>query len=71
MNNLKEKLASSQVRERVVALFCLTVIAIVAMFKLSDPENIVINIVVGIVSFVGGAVANSMRRTDKTDTKET
>lgn len=48
-----------QVREKIVALFSLTVIAIVAMMRLSDPENIVINIVVAIASFVAGS---SMKR---------
>lgn len=40
--------------ERIIAVVCLTFIAFIAMMKLSDPENIVINIVVGIVAFIGG-----------------
>lgn len=61
----KERILSGQIRERIFALFCLTVIALVAMFRLSDPENIIINIIVGITSFVGGvAVGNSRRKED-------
>jgi uncharacterized membrane protein YoaK (UPF0700 family) len=53
-----------QVRKEVVALLCLTVIAIVAMMRLNDPENIIINIVVAISCFTGGVVAEKMRKSD-------
>ena len=42
------------VREKIAALFCLTVIAIVAMAKIDDPTNIVINVVVAIAAFISG-----------------
>ena len=49
----------AEIREKIVALVCLTTIAIVAMVKSSDPENVVINVVVGICAFIsGGVVAN-------------
>ncbi len=68
INELRDQfnILACQVREKIFALFCLTVIAIVAMLKLADPENIVINVIVGICSFVGGvAVGQGMKR--KTD----
>jgi len=62
----REKLnaTASHVRERIFALFCLTIIAIVSMYQISDPENIVINIIVGICSFVGGVASERMRKAD-------
>ena len=51
-----------EVREKIVALFCLTVIAIIAMVRVADPENIVINVIVGICGFIGGVA--SARRGD-------
>ena len=44
--------ASGRVRERIAALVCLTSIAVVAMCKLTDPENIIINIIVTISKFI-------------------
>jgi hypothetical protein len=63
---------ASEHRVKVFCVFCLATIAIVAMFKLADPENIVINVVVAICSFTGGAaVGASMRRsTESSVTKE-
>jgi hypothetical protein len=43
-----------EVREKIAALVCLTAIAMVAMANLSDPENVVINVVVGICAFISG-----------------
>ncbi|MFA7520453.1 hypothetical protein [Shewanella sp.] len=43
-----------EIREKIAALFCLTTIAIVAMGRLTDPENIVINVVVAIAAFISG-----------------
>lgn len=61
---------TDQIRVKVFALFCLTVIALTAMVRLTDPENIVINIIVGITSFVGGAsVGASMRKVDLPEEK--
>jgi hypothetical protein len=51
----------TEVREKIVALFCLTVIAIVAMMRLDDPENIIVNVVVAIAAFVTGS---AMRKGD-------
>jgi hypothetical protein len=57
---------ASEHRVKVFCVFCLATIAIVAMFKLADPENIVINVVVAICSFTGGAaVGASMRRSSE------
>ena len=67
VKNVRERFNNNQIRERIFALFCLTVIAIIAMYKLTDPENIVINIVVGITSFAGGVatgMAVNKRSTD-------
>jgi membrane protein YqaA with SNARE-associated domain len=53
--------------EKMIALLCLTGIAIYAMTKLNDPENVVINVVVAIASFIsGGAVGylQGVRRPD-------
>jgi hypothetical protein len=52
-----------EVREKIAALVCLTTIAIVAMVRVTDAENIVINVIVGICGFVGGVA--SARKTDK------
>lgn len=54
-------LKGPEVREKVAALVCLTAIAMVAMAKLSDPENIVINVVVAIAAFISGG---GIRKTD-------
>jgi hypothetical protein len=35
-----------EVREKILAIICLTAIAIFAMMRLTDPENIVVNIIV-------------------------
>jgi hypothetical protein len=55
---------AGQIRERIMALFCLTLIAVVAMYRIDDPENIVINVIVAIGSFVGGVAVGSMKRAD-------
>lgn len=60
-----------QIRKEVVALLCLTVISIVAMVRLTDPENIVINVVVAITSFVGGVGVGTIRRPDPPPTEFT
>jgi hypothetical protein len=60
-----DKIASYQVRERIFALFCVTVIAVVAMYKLSDPENIIINIVLVIGAFAAGR-SDGLRQADAT-----
>ena len=52
----------SEIREKIAALICLTAIALVAMGRLSDPENIVINVVVAIAAFISGGAA--ARKTD-------
>jgi len=41
-----------EIREKIAALVCLTAIAIVAMVRITDPENIVINVVVAIAAFI-------------------
>ena len=51
---LKTRTLSYQIRERIAAVVCLTGLAMVAIMKLSDPENIIINIVVAIASFMAG-----------------
>lgn len=68
MNELKERLTQNPIRERLMGLFCLTVIAILAMVRLEDPENIIVNIVVAIASFLTGA--SSTRRSDTNNPKE-
>ena len=40
----------SEVREKIAAMVCLTAIAMVAMARLADPENIIVNIVVAIAA---------------------
>jgi hypothetical protein len=50
----KSKIAGYQVRERIFALLCITSIAIVSMWRLDDPENIIINIIVAISGFMAG-----------------
>ena len=44
----------TEIREKIAALVCLTAIALVAMGRLTDPENIVINVVVAIAAFISG-----------------
>jgi len=46
--------ATGRVRERIAALLCLTAVAVVAMCRLTDPENIIINIIVAISGFMAG-----------------
>jgi len=64
MNETLSKLSqrTGQVREKIAALVCLTAIAMVAMSRLEDPENIVINVVVAIAAFISGG---GMRREDR------
>lgn len=56
VNEARAKLeqVAGQVRERIAALLCLTAIAMIAMMRLTDPENIVINIIVAISGFMAG-----------------
>lgn len=56
----------TEVREKIAALVCLTAIAMVAMGRLADPENIVTNVVVGICAFITGS-ASARRRDDDKD----
>ena len=63
INKANDRIASYQVRERIAAIVCLTGIAMVAIMKLSDPENIIINIVVAIAGFMAGK--SESRLTDK------
>lgn len=53
-----------EVREKIAALVCLTAVSMVAMGRLGDPENIVINVVVAIAAFISGG--GGTRRGDKT-----
>jgi hypothetical protein len=55
-NWLKVRMAAYQVRTNMVALLCVTAIALLSLFKLSDPENIIINIIIAISSFKAGQV---------------
>jgi hypothetical protein len=64
MQDLRSKLNEGCVREKIVALCCVTLIAVLAILKLADPENIIINIIVAISSFIGGE-ANERRKIDK------
>lgn len=43
------------VREKIAALLCLTLIALVAMLMMDDPENLLVNIVVAIAAFITGS----------------
>jgi hypothetical protein len=62
IEEVKNKISAYQIREKIAAISCLTIIAIVAIAKLPDPENIIINIVVAIAGFVAGA--SSQRRSE-------
>jgi len=53
---------SIEVREKILALLCMTIIAVFAMLRLTDPENVVVNVIVAIGSFISGSA--SARRTD-------
>lgn len=61
MTDLRDKVSTEGVRVKIFALFCVTVIALVALLKLTDPENIIINIIVAIGSFLGGGEAERRR----------
>lgn len=64
MSNFNDaRVSVDGVREKIAALFCVTVIAILCILKLADPENIIINIIVAISSFIGGE-ANQRRKMD-------
>ena len=62
---IKSRILSYQIRERIAAIVCLTGIAIVAIMKLSDPENIIINIVVAIAGFMAGGGTRQVERSNK------
>ncbi len=57
MNEIRDRISTEGVRVKIMALFCVTVIALVALLRLADPENIIINIIVAIGSFLGGSEA--------------
>ncbi len=57
MKEIRDRISAEGTRVRVIALFCVTVIAIVAMLNIPDPENLLVNIVVAIGSFLGGSEA--------------
>ena len=65
MKELREQLSSDGIRKEIFALFCITVIAVLCILKLADPENILINIIIAIGSFAGGE-ANARRKMDPT-----
>jgi hypothetical protein len=68
MKDLAERVACSQIRVSALALVCLLVIAIVAMSRLPDPENLLINIVLVISGIVGvgiGSASPNKRQTDQ------
>lgn len=50
-----EKLKTGMVREKVIGVLCLTVIALASMVKMDKPENVIINVVVAIASFIAGS----------------
>jgi hypothetical protein len=66
-DNLATRLACYQIKTQSFALFCVTIIAIVAMFRLPDPENVLINVIIAIGSFAAGRTDSSQvkRTTDK------
>ena len=49
-----ERLKSGMVREKVIGILCLTVIALASMVKMDEPENVIINVVVAIAGFIAG-----------------
>lgn len=53
-----------QFRERVFAMLCLTILGGGALFKLSDPENIIINVIVAIAALVN--ITSGSRKADET-----
>ena len=60
---------AGMVREKVIGILCLTVIALASMMmiKMNEPENVIINVVVAIAGFIAGGT--SARREDKTNEK--
>jgi hypothetical protein len=62
--HMKDKICQSV--EKVAAMLCLTSIAWGAYFKMGDPENVVINVIVGICAFVGGVAYGTMKNKEKT-----
>ena len=55
------------IREKVIGILCLTVIALASMVKMDEPENVIINVVVAIAGFIAGGSA--ARREDKSNEK--
>ena len=45
---------AGMVREKVIGVLCLTVIALASMIKMNEPENVIINVVVAIAGFIAG-----------------
>ena len=68
MKELSERVLYGQIRVSILALFVLLVIAIVAMTRLQDPENIIINIILVISGIVGVGIGGTQqaRKTDRT-----
>ena len=58
---------AGMVREKVIGILCLTVIALASMIKMNEPENVIINVVVAIAGFIAGGTP--ARREDKTNEK--
>ena len=49
-----QKSGPKMVREKVIGILCLTVIALASMIKMDEPENVIINVVVAIAGFIAG-----------------
>ena len=69
LKDLKEAIACGQIRVSIVALFCLTVIGIGAMITMTDPENVIINIIIAIAPLANNLVGNRQGDTRKPDKK--
>jgi hypothetical protein len=51
------------VRKEVIGIAALTVIALVSMWRITDPDNIVTNCIIGITGLLA-ATASKMRKSD-------
>ena len=42
------------IKEKTIAVVCLTIIAVFAMYLIHEPDNIITNVVVAIAAFITG-----------------
>lgn len=54
LQDLPPLIPPGMMREKVIGILCLTLIALASMVKMDSPENVIINVVIAIAGFLAG-----------------